>query len=200
MLCWCGPTSPKQLSWAPLLFLLASHGLISSLGHYSGRADPVTLCSNRIKMQLTLHRNPARSLSTYLPLYKETLQLFHGCCTIYSSIVGAEHVKQANMTIAIGGYGQHWPPKSRVFAHHSAATETMKSTEAQTLGELRMRDTANWWAGLFVCVYSWSPASSSRRVWHGLATVVDSMRESIHAIRCDFLSPQGTQSERIRSR
>ena len=24
-------------------------------------------------------------------------------------------------------------------------------------------------------------------------TVVDSMRESIHAIRCDFLSPQGTQ-------
>ena len=50
------------------------------------------------------------------------------------------------------------------------------------------------WAGLFE---SWSPASSSRRVWHGLATVVDSMRESIHAIRCDFLSPQGTQSERI---
>ena len=27
-----------------------------------------------------------------------------------------------------------------------------------------------------------------------------SMRESIHAIRCDFLSPKGTQSERIRSR
>ena len=33
-----------------------------------------------------------------------------------------------------------------------------------------MRDTANWWAGLLVCVYSWSPAAgSSRRVWHGLA-------------------------------
>ena len=54
-----------------------------------------------------------------------------------------------------------------------------KSTKVQTLGELRMRDTANWWAGLLICVYSWSPASSPRRVWHGLATVVDSMRESI---------------------
>ena len=32
-----------------------------------------------------------------------------------------------------------------------------------------------------------------------IATVVDSMRESIHAVRCDFLSLQGTQSERIRS-
>ena len=26
----------------------------------------------------------------------------------------------------------------------------MKSTKVQTLGELRMRDTANWWAGLLV--------------------------------------------------
>ena len=69
----------------------------------------------------------------------------------------------------------------------------------KTLGEMRMRDTANWWTGLFVCVYSWSPASSSRRFWHGLVTVVDSLRASIHAIRCDFLSPQGTQSNRIRS-
>ena len=31
-----------------------------------------------------------------------------------------------------------------------------------------------------VCVNSWSPASSSRRVGHRLATVVDSMRESIY--------------------
>ena len=30
---------------------------------------------------------------------------------------------------------------------------------------------------------------------NGLATVVDSVRESIHAIRCDFLCPKGTQSE-----
>ena len=60
----------------------------------------------------------------------------------------------------------------------------MKSTKVQTLVELCMRDTAK-------CVVS-DPASSSRRVWHGLVTVVDSMRESIHAIRCDFLSPQGT--------
>ena len=71
----------------------------------------------------------------------------------------------------------------------------MKSTKVQTLGELRMRGTANWWAGLLVCVYSWSPASSSQRVWHGLATVVDSMRESIHALRCGFLCLQGTQSK-----
>ena len=54
--------------------------------------------------------------------------------------------------------------------------------------------------GLLVCVYPWSPASSSRRVWHGLATVVDSMRESIHALRCDFLCLWGTQIKRIRSR
>ena len=35
--------------------------------------------------------------------------------------------------------------------------------------------------GLAIGVYSQSPASSSLRVWHGLATVVDSMRESILA-------------------
>ena len=52
----------------------------------------------------------------------------------------------------------------------------------------------------FICLYSWYPASSSRRVWHGLATVVDSMRESIHALRCDFLCLQDTQSERTRWR
>ena len=34
--------------------------------------------------------------------------------------------------------------------------------------------------------------SSSRRVWHGLVTVVDSMRESMHAIRCDLLCLQDT--------
>ena len=60
--------------------------------------------------------------------------------------------------------------------------------KVQPLVELRMRDTAI------------ARGSSSRRVWHGLVAVVDSMRESIDAIRCDFLSPQGTQSERIRSR
>ena len=50
------------------------------------------------------------------------------------------------------------------------------------------------WAG-FLYLYSWYPASSSRTVWHGLATVVNSMRESIHAIRCDFLCLQDTQSK-----
>ena len=29
----------------------------------------------------------------------------------------------------------------------------MNSTEVQTLDELRMRDTANWWAGLLVCTH-----------------------------------------------
>ena len=38
-------------------------------------------------------------------------------------------------------------------------TFKVKSTEVQTLGELRMRDTVNGWAGLLA-----SPASSSRRV------------------------------------
>ena len=65
----------------------------------------------------------------------------------------------------------------------------MKSTEVQTLGELRMSDTVNWWAGRLVFRYS------ARRVWHVLATVVYSMRESIHAVCCDFLSLWGTKSE-----
>ena len=60
---------------------------------------------------------------------------------------------------------------------------------------LRMRDTANWWAGLLACVYSWSPAISSWRVWHGLATAVDNMGESIHNLRCDFLCLQDTERE-----
>ena len=78
----------------------------------------------------------------------------------------------------------------------SAISTYNNALKCKTLG--RMRDTANWWAGLFVCVYSWSPASSSRRLWQGLATAVDSMRESIHAIRCDFLCLQGTRSKGIR--
>ena len=67
----------------------------------------------------------------------------------------------------------------------------MKSTKVQTLGELRMRID-----GLgYLYAFTRGPplVASSRRVWHGLVTVVDSMQESIHAIRCDFLSPQGTQ-------
>ena len=71
----------------------------------------------------------------------------------------------------------------------------MKSIKVQTFGELRMRGTE-----LLVYVYSWSPASSSQRVWHGLAAVVDSMRESIHALCCDFLYLQDTQSKRTGSR
>ena len=41
---------------------------------------------------------------------------------------------------------------------------------------------------------------SLRRVWQWLATVVDTMRESIHDLRCDFLWLQNTQRERTRSR
>ena len=78
----------------------------------------------------------------------------------------------------------------------------MKSTKVQTLGELCMRDTANGWAGLgwAIGVYSQSPASSSRRVSHRLATVVDRMRELIHTLHCGFMCLQGTQSKQIRSR
>ena len=71
----------------------------------------------------------------------------------------------------------------------------MKSTKVKTLGELRMRGTANGWMG-----WAGLLAQSPARVWHGLATVVDSMRESMHALRCGFLFLQSTQSKRIRSR
>ena len=66
----------------------------------------------------------------------------------------------------------------------------MKSTKVQTLGELRMRGTANGWAGLLAFI----------RGLPLVATVVDSMRESIHTLRCGFLCLQGTQSKQIRSR
>ena len=87
--------------------------------------------------------------------------------------------------------GFWFPVHTLNFTEITQKQAKMKSTKVQTLGELRMRGTANWWAGLFVvCVYSWS---SWRRVWHGLATVVDSMRESINARRCDFLCLRGTE-------
>ena len=78
----------------------------------------------------------------------------------------------------------------------------MKSTVVQTLGALwcarvtkRMRSATKWWAGFSFGCYSWSLASS-RRVWRGLTTVLDSTRESI---RCDFLCLQDRQSKRTRS-
>ena len=46
-----------------------------------------------------------------------------------------------------------------------ACDEPLLVTEVQTLGELHMHNTPNWWDGLLVCVYSWSPA----RVAHGEA-------------------------------
>ena len=58
-------------------------------------------------------------------------------------------------------------------AFATVPTIIMKGTEVQTLGELRMRGSLIDGLG-FICLYSWYPASSSRRVWHGLATVVDS--------------------------
>ena len=80
---------------------------------------------------------------------------------------------------------------------------TTRSTEVQTLGALwrarvskRMRRTTNWWAGFSFSCYSWSLASS-RRVWRGLTTLLDSMREAIHALRCIFWCLRGTQSTRI---
>ena len=42
----------------------------------------------------------------------------------------------------------------------------MKSTiKCKTLGELRMRNSLPLIVGLLVCVYSWFPAGSPRRVW-----------------------------------
>ena len=52
--------------------------------------------------------------------------------------------------------------------------------------------------GWAISDYLSSPTSISRREGHGLGTVVDGMRESIHALRCDFLYVQDTQSERTR--
>ena len=60
----------------------------------------------------------------------------------------------------------------------------------------RMCRTTNWWAGFSFSCYSWSLASS-RRVWRGLTTLLDSMREAIHALRCIFWCLRGTQSTLI---
>ena len=57
---------------------------------------------------------------------------------------------------------------------------------------LRMRGTVNWWAG-----WSILPVVSYRsllRVGHRVATLLDSTRESILALRYNFWRLQGTQS------
>ena len=73
---------------------------------------------------------------------------------------------------------------------------SMKSTKVHILGEMCMHGTANWWVGPRACIYSRGlHASSWRRVWHGLATQVDSVRESTLALSCDFLSLQGINTE-----
>ena len=77
-------------------------------------------------------------------------------------------------------------PKNNVV---SLSPILMKSTKVQTLSVMRMRSTANWWVGPRACVYSRGLHTSSwRRVLHELATQVDNMRESTHALSCDFLS------------
>ena len=64
-----------------------------------------------------------------------------------------------------------------------------------SLSELRLRGTAQIdGLGYFVV----SRALVVRGESDGLATVVDSMRET-HALRCDFLGLQNTQSRRARS-
>ena len=57
---------------------------------------------------------------------------------------------------------------------------------------LRMRGTVNWWAGLSI-TDSWS-LTSLLRVGHRVATLLDSMRKSILALRYNFWRLQGTQS------
>ena len=58
---------------------------------------------------------------------------------------------------------------------------------------LRMRGTVNWWAGCFF-TDSWS--TSLLRVGHRVATLLDSTRESILALRYNFWRLQGTQGYR----
>ena len=58
---------------------------------------------------------------------------------------------------------------------------------------LRMRGTVNWWAGLSIFTDSWS-LTSLLRVGHRVATLLDSTRESIIALRYNFYRLQGTQS------
>ena len=67
---------------------------------------------------------------------------------------------------------------------------------------LRMRGTVNWWAGWSILPFycftdSWS-LTSLLRVCHRVATLLDSTRESILALRYNFWRLQGTQSCRGR--
>ena len=97
----------------------------------------------------TTHWPPAESLCYLLPCWDDTT-----CCACNAHGVD------------FGG-----TPKFLRYSTHACGIATPRYIEL-TIGELRMRDTANWWAGLSI------PA---RRVWHGLVIVVDSMYESIHA-------------------
>ena len=58
-----------------------------------------------------------------------------------------------------------------------------------------MRGTVNWWAGWSILPFtdSWS-LTSLLRVGHRVATLLDSTRESILALRYNFWRLQGTQS------
>ena len=67
-------------------------------------------------------------------------------------------------------------------------TENIVIAHVYTLSELRTHGTANR-----------SAESLTRRASYNY-TVVDSLRESIPALRCGFLCLQGTQSKQIRSR
>ena len=111
----------------------------------------------------------------------------------------------------------------------TSLTEKWKALKCKPSANCACAEQANWWAivvqvnlwmkavkckpsancacvvplidGSGYCSTSnlWSPASSSRRVWHGLYTVVDSMRQSIDTLCCDLLYLQDAQSNRVNS-
>ena len=83
-----------------------------------------------------------------------------------------------------------WPAT----CHHGLATSVGRrcvdaDDARRTHSTVRMRGTVNWWAGRFT-----ARGRFSLRVGHRLVTLVDSTRESILALRCNFWCLQGAQS------
>ena len=64
------------------------------------------------------------------------------------------------------------------------------------VAEMRLRSTANWWAGL---VITRGLPLVDRKSLTRADTAVDSMRESMQVLCCEFLCFQDTPSERARS-
>ena len=66
---------------------------------------------------------------------------------------------------------RHWPRTGDGGAIECSLNKNSPRRTAHAL-------TANWWVGRRVCVFSCLPTLVVRGVWHGLATLVDSIQES----------------------